>query len=396
MASPRPLAALTLALALLGPAPAAAGESAEEALLVDALTKLGEARLDDALSSIQRLVSQRPNFRLAQLVYGDLLLAKAGAATGFGALAGEGESAPRDLDGLRLEARKRLDGHLDRLPADAVPESVLALAPGHSHLLAVDLAKSRLHVLENRDGRLHRRSDHYVSIGKNGMGKEREGDGRTPVGVYFVSGFLHDERLPELYGAGAFPIDYPNPWDRRQGRTGYGIWIHGVPRDTYSRPPLASDGCVTLSNADFQVLRPLLEAAERPPVVLADRLEWVSGEDAAAADVGLEAALDAWRRDWESLDPEAYARHYAQDFSAGDRDRSAWLERKRRVNARKEFIRVRLDQVSMFLDPGDEDLALVVFRQDYDSSNYSGVADKRQYWRRGADGRWRIVYEGPA
>jgi murein L,D-transpeptidase YafK len=389
-------AILLLAAGTAGPA-AAEGGAGEEALLVEALTKVSEARLDDALTSIQQLVARRPNFRLAQLVYGDLLLAKAGAVGGFGAVAGDPATAPPDIDGLRLEARKRLDRHLDRLPADVVPGNVLALPPRHRHLVAVDLERSRLHVFENRGGNLRRQADYYVSIGKNGIGKEEEGDGRTPVGVYFVSGFLHDEKLPELYGAGAFPIDYPNPWDRRLGRTGYGIWLHGVPRDTFSRPPLDSDGCVTLSNQDFQVLRPLLKGTERPPVILASGLDWVPrGEAADAAEVGLADALESWRLDWEGLDPEAYARHYAADFRAGGRDREAWLERKRRVNARKEFIRVELDQVSMFLDPADPDLALVTFRQDYASSNYSGVAEKRQYWRRGADGRWRIVYEGPA
>lgn len=35
------------------------------------------------------------------------------------------------------------------------------------------------------------------------------------------------------------------------GRNGYGIWLHGTPSDTFSRPPRTSDGCVVLANTDL-------------------------------------------------------------------------------------------------------------------------------------------------
>ena len=48
--------------------------------------------------------------------------------------------------------------------------------------------------------------DFYASIGKNGVGKFKEGDKKTPIGVYFISRFLDPDSLPDYYGDGAFPL----------------------------------------------------------------------------------------------------------------------------------------------------------------------------------------------
>ena len=49
----------------------------------------------------------------------------------------------------------------------------------------------------------------------------------------------------------------------------------------------------------------------------------------------------------------------------------------------------------MFLYPGNDDLAVVTFDQDYASSNVDNKMRKRQYWQREGS-TWRIVYEGAA
>jgi len=392
------VAAASLVATMCLPVAVAAVEGAngyhaeEEHLLVEALTRLRGSRLDDALSSIQTLVDKRPNFRLAQLVYGDVLLAKAGRIHEFG---GNGAGPAAGVAGLREEARNRLTHHLAAPPAGMLPDALLQVPAGRSHVLVADLSRNRLFVFANRDGDLALTADYYGAIGKAGAVKVIEGDDRTPVGVYFITRFIDGDDLPPLYGAGAFPLDYPNPWDRRQGRTGHGIWLHGVPVDTYSRPPRSSEGCITLANHDLLQLRRWVEVG-KTPVVIAERLNWVAAEEMNALRRQLTGHLERWRRDWESRDPERYASHYAEDFTAPDKDYAQWLGHKARVNARKDFIRVALEHVAMFRDPADPDLVLVTFHQDYDSSNYRGEMAKRQYWRRQPDGAWRIVYEGPA
>jgi len=65
----------------------------------------------------------------------------------------------------------------------------------------------------------------------------------------------------DLYGSGALPIDYPNTLDRHLGRTGYGIWLHGVPSSQLSRTPFSSEGCVTMSNEHMSRLSDQLDVS---------------------------------------------------------------------------------------------------------------------------------------
>src|SRR5881396_2111821 len=135
---------------------------------------------------------------------------------------------------------------------DRLPRYVLQLHPGQKHVLVVDSRRSRLYVFGNDQGRPRLVADFYVTLGKNGVEKTREGDQKTPIGVYHVTGNLPRSKLTDFYGAGAFPINYPYEWDRRRGRNGHGIWLHGVPADLYSRPPRASDGCLVFANPDLE------------------------------------------------------------------------------------------------------------------------------------------------
>ncbi len=92
-------------------------------------------------------------------------------------------------------------------PAGQLPAAVLQLPPNAKTALAVDLSSNQLHVLQTSHGGLELTSSYYVSIGKAGPFKEVEGDEKTPVGVYFVIGQIPGAELPEIYGAGAFPLN---------------------------------------------------------------------------------------------------------------------------------------------------------------------------------------------
>ena len=110
-------------------------------------------------------------------------------------------------------------------------------------------------------------SDHYVSVGKQGVDKSVEGDQRTPLGVYFVSDRVGQGSLGEEFGAGAMQLNYPNLFDKLHGRTGSGIYVHGVPFNTYSRPPKDSDGCVTLANDELVMLMNTVPIHDTPVII---------------------------------------------------------------------------------------------------------------------------------
>ena len=394
-ATASPCAALALACLLNVPDVRAAPTEIhrdDEAVLVEALNHVRRQRLDAALDRLQALVSKNPKFRLAQLVYADMLLAKVQPIDRFGNLASADE---KRIAEFQEEVRTRFDHHLFHPPRASLPENLLRLSPSQRRAVVVDVERSRLYLFENKDGRPQLIADYYASSGKNGAVKHKEGDRRTPVGVYFISGHIPDEKLPDFYGAGAFPIDYPNVWDRRLGKTGYGIWLHGVPSNTYSRAPRTSDGCVTLANADFNSLVPFMDVG-RTPVVITKRVKWTPAADLAEAQTGLRQAIETWRKDWESLEPDRYAAHYSKSFQSGRRDYQQWISHKRRINGKKRYVHVQISDLSLLAYPGEPKLVVATFRQIYESDNYRGDIRKRQYWRLESDGVWRILYEGSA
>jgi len=364
--------------------------SSADVLFESAINQLRNGAADSALEALDRLVARYPNFRLAHLVRGDLLLARVRPISTLG---NTGYAARDRLEELRAEAGLRVRAVTEQPPVGRVPRYLLKMSGGAASVLIVDTSRARVFVYEVDGAATRLVRDFYTTIGRRGIEKEREGDQKTPVGVYAVTSWIPGAKLPDLYGRGAFPIDYPNARDRLLGRTGYGIWIHGVPSETYARAPRASDGCVALANPDLEALAAYVRPGTTP-VVIAREIEWVTPAELRAERDTFLAQLEAWRRDWESGDTERYLTHYADTFRSNDKDLERWKAHKRRVNASKRWIKVTLSNLNVLRDPGAQDLISVRFVQNYRSDGFSGRTRKRQYWTREGR-RWRIVYEAP-
>lgn len=121
-------------------------------------------------------------------------------------------------------------------------------------------------------------------------------------------------------------------------------------------------------------------------------LTWVDPSTLSNASTGIREAIDDWRKDWESRNTERLLSHYSSGFKAGSQSYKDFAESKRRVNAGKNWIKVDLQRLSIYQQPGSKDLAIVTFDQDYKSSNLNNLSSKRQYWQR-ENGRWRIIQE---
>ena len=373
-----------------------------EAALLKGLLYFKAGHLDRALADLDRLIRREPKFQLAHLIRGDLLLARLGQVSDIGDSTlmehlEKNKHNLAELDRLRSEAKARLQAYLSLVGHHRIPRPLVALGASVKAAIVIDKQEHRLYLFSNPGSGLPPQlvTDYYIVTGKRPGNKRYAGDQRTPEGVYFITRHIFGRNLPERYGLEAFPLSFPNHYDRRCGKTGDGIWLHGTDTDVYSRPPLDSDGCVVLTNDDLAVVGPYLQPG-KTPVVIADHLQWLTPDQWRIRHRRLLAVVEAWRSDWQAGKPGLYLRHYAPDFHAGKYDLVRWERYKRMVLAGKTYQRIKLSDISILAYPPDASkgrpMLVVNCAEEYHSNNYNDDAHKRLYLVR-EDRHWKIWYE---
>ena len=380
----------------VAPAPAELRDGQAEARLMAVYKLVAEGRGREALAQAESLARDYPNFQLAQLAVGDLLMSRTRPLRHLGDVANEPDSArsiqaAAALAELRTESRQRVDAQRSRPPANAIPAQFLELSPRSRHAIAVDTSRSRLYLFENTAQGLRLVADYYASVGKLGIEKEVEGDQRTPLGVYFITSRLDPAKLKDFYGAGALPINYPNPLDQSRGKTGSGIWLHGTPPDQFSRAPLATDGCLVLANPDLERILRTVEPRSTP-VVIARQLQWVQPHSVAADRKSFDAVLNAWRTAKTEGDMKRLLGFYAPDFqSYRKKPLEEWtqvLQAEARALKGREL---QLKDKSYLRWTDSADTMVVTFGEVAEGARTGPV--KRQYWTRRGQ-QWQIFFEG--
>ena len=362
-----------------------------EARLIEVYRLVGQARGREAMVRAEALVKDHPNFQLAQLVYGDLLASKARPVRAVGDVPdAAARSGAQMLAELREESQLRIRALREKPPAGAIPAQFLQLSPRNKHAIAIDASRARLYLFENTPSGLKLLGDYYISVGKSGIEKSTEGDLRTPLGIYYVTGNLDPKSLRDFYGAGALPINYPNPYDLRRGKTGSGIWLHGTPPAQFSRAPKATDGCVVLANPDLQRIISTVEV-RTTPVVIAQSLNWVAPASVQPDSRRFADTLQAWRSAKVNGDMTRLLSFYTPDFTSIGKTLPEWtpVMRAEMDKAKGRDIQLRDLAYLRWIDNSD---TMVVTFDEVIAGARSGPV-KRQYWvRQGAN--WKIFFEG--
>ena len=370
-----------------------------EERLIQVYRLIGQGHWARALEAAESLVTDQPRFTLAQLVYGDLLLAHSGVLRGFGRGSAQVPGAQaRQIAPLQLEARQRLSAWQQPPPPGTVPRQALLLPASVRQVVVVDGLRSRLFVLEHRAGQLVPTASFYAAIGRLGVGKQDEGDQRTPLGVYDITGRLGSQQVGDFYGAGALPLSYPNEHDRRLRRTGANIWLHGTRAERHADAPFSSNGCIVLSNPDMErLLRDLVP--HRTPVVIAERVEWVNPKVLSERRASAMALTESWRQARVQADPSRLLGLYARSFDNGLQGWTEWQRQLAKDTAnstgreRQLLDLTILDSADQTGSTGSEAL-FITFREVLRGSATGPL--RRQYWARDrADhGQWKIFSEG--
>ena len=321
-----------------------------EAELFAALDRFDYGDRAGGFEALYQVTANYPDFLAARIIQASLLNTEDLTETLVN-LVPRTDSSPTKEP--RNEAYARLSYWFDRPRPGHLPDVLIETAPDRTKVVVADTARTRLYLFDRSEGGWTMLGDWYASIGRGGTAKRREGDDKTPLGVYFVTMWVGDRYLPELYGAGALGLNYPNEWDERRRRDGYGIWIHGEPRGLKSRAPRWSRGCLTVSNPALETLARAIEE-ESIPVIIGKRLRWLA--------------------------PSEHESH-----------RNEWLTRISYLNG-GEGVRRGLGIYGYPVHAGERStMILVEF-----SAARAGGRRWWQYWRENGDGVWRIAHEGPA
>ena len=351
--------------------------SAYEGELISGLRQLILGQHVAAQQHLSALTQRYPQSRLGHLVHADVLAAQAGLANQI-----DDYATAKDLviiARLREQLKNRWDYVHNQGPnrQGQVPTRLLyAGRPGHQ-LIYVDVPASRLYLFEYLIDRPVAVQNYYVSIGRQGAGKEQEGDRRTPIGIYHTTGYIPGQSLHERYGYGALPINYPNSLDKSRARSGHGIWLHGTEPSWVNRSPLATDGCVSLSNLDFETLYMQLEKHTQTRVIIDDKPAWLPFEELVSLRERPLGILLEWTAAWKRGDKNALLEFYASSASPSISEKL--IDRFSVINSQPEF----------YSYPGETDHLLAVFRIQ---ATTGPVKIIEQHWKR-QSGNWKIVLE---
>ncbi|KIM10827.1 MAG: hypothetical protein KU37_08875 [Sulfuricurvum sp. PC08-66] len=206
--------------------------------------------------------------------------------------------------------------------------------------------------------------------------KFKEGDLRTPVGVYALTQRL--DNVDPFYGPLALVTSYPNSFDKSRRKTGHGIWIHGLPfsgeRDTFTK------GCIAIENNDITALNHevdinntlLFIAPREHPTTNAQELAHVL------------AQLFVWRKAWKESDFETYAAFYDEEFRRHDgMGVRPFLWYKKELFAQKEPKAIDFYNINVMPYPAQngEKLFYVTMQERYEAKSLQYYGKKELYLR---------------
>ncbi|MDR3134474.1 MAG: L,D-transpeptidase family protein, partial [Deltaproteobacteria bacterium] len=214
------------------------------------------------------------------------------------------------------------------------------------------------------------------------------GDKKTPEGYYIFRQKLLPYELPDIYGIVAYPMDYPNFWDRKVGRGGDGIWTHGINKPLMDYD---SNGCIEIQNHDIAALENEIKLHDTP-IVVYEEIVYASREDLNNEAKDIAAFLENWRLAWSSKNIPAYANFYDESlfYNTDELSYKGWIERKARVAQGYKTIQIDISNLRIFRH---RDTVIATFTQDYrGDSRFRSLGHKRLYLK-GQLGDWRIVAE---
>ncbi|MEA3512863.1 MAG: L,D-transpeptidase family protein [Campylobacterota bacterium] len=213
-----------------------------------------------------------------------------------------------------------------------------------------------------------------VLLGEKNGDKKIEGDLKTPIGAYDLTKRITS--LDPFYGPLALTTNYPNIYDKSQGKTGHGIWIHGLPLDQ-SREEYTK-GCIALDNTEIKKLDSSINIDNSVLVISQNKLKPVPKDDISL----IMSNIFKWKDSWKKSDIDTYLSFYDKNFKKSNGDSLKKFSRyKKTIFKRKEKKTIIFNNINIIPYPNDENKKIykVVLDEIYKTKNYKFEGKKELY-----------------
>jgi murein L,D-transpeptidase YafK len=282
---------------------------------------------------------------------------------------------------------------------DFLPSNILMMDQKFSHhVILVEKQTHKLHIYQNNGSYPKLLKTFSAATGKFKGDKAINGDHKTPEGIYTIYEFLPKDELlrrhgkyAEIYGSGAFPMDYPNFYDTRQGKTGGGIWLHSTDDDNRISKGLDSRGCVVVQNADLKEISQYIQLDHTPVIVVQD-ITFLRRETWEKNRKDISAAIERWTKAWQDKDFENYISAYDPQlfFDKSKGNYNSYKTYKKAVFSRPDKPIIKFSFISIM---ANDHYAVVHLQQDYQSSIINDIGKKTLYLKKDSQYDWKIIGE---
>ncbi|WP_345991909.1 L,D-transpeptidase family protein [Sulfurimonas sp. HSL-1716] len=228
-----------------------------------------------------------------------------------------------------------------------------------------------LHVMD-KNNTFHEINNYSAFTGKYSGDKMKEGDLRTPVGIYTIVKKI--DKIDSFYGPLALVTSYPNLYDRYNNKDGHGIWIHGLPinkeRDEFTK------GCIAIGNDDIVCLDRKINYDKTLLIINDTNIKTYPSKDDLSV---ILANLYKWRYSWIYNDLKTYLSFYDESFKRFDGMQiNDFKKYKTRIFNKNEKKSIVFTNISVIPYPNyEKNIYEISFNETYRSDSFSFSGNKK-------------------
>jgi murein L,D-transpeptidase YafK len=241
----------------------------------------------------------------------------------------------------------------------------------YKNLLICDKNQSTLNLYSlNNEQNNKFKKEYSAYTGKIKGDKYKEGDLKTPIGIYNITKRLED--VDSFYGPMAFVTSYPNIYDLYRGKDGHGIWIHGLP--TKQKRDKFTKGCIAIDNPNIKCLNENININETLLIINSSSIKKDLEKITLAK---ILAQLYKWRYAWKYNDIDSYLNFYDTNFVKSDgMNYNKFSAYKQRVFKKIENRIIIFSNINVIQYPDTKDIFQITFQEFYKSDTFEFTGHK--------------------